>query len=138
MLALRVAGASLVVLALFHVVLWRALNWGEEIARMSPLSARVFSVHTFFIAFVLAALGLLSALAPALLLDRSDLARVLLGAIVVFWIARFIMQPLVFDRVMREGWTRSRVLRVGASLLWLAYVGVYGAALLVQLGALAR
>ena len=141
---LRAAGASLVALSLFHAVLWRTLDWGKEITRISRLSARVFAVHTFFIAFVLGALGLLSLVRPDLLLVRGDLARVVLSAVVVFWIARLVMQPLVFDPVMREtqgspgrteAWTQSLFVRLGATLLWIAYVAVYGAALSAQLGA---
>jgi hypothetical protein len=131
---LRVAGASLIALSLFHAFLWRTLAWDREIERLSPLNARVFAVHTFFIAFVLGALGLLSLADPEQLLASSELARLLLMGIVAFWIARLAIQPLVFDRVMVVGWTRSPVLRVGSNLLWAAYVAVYGAALLRQLG----
>ena len=122
------------VLALFHIVLWRALNWGQEIERLSPLSARVFAMHTFFIAFVLLALGALSLLKPELLLEPGELPRLILCGVVVFWIARFLAQPLIFDRVMRVGWTRSLVVRVGAVLLWAAYTAIYAAALLRQWG----
>jgi len=133
-LLLRVAGVSLIALALFHAVLWRTLAWGREIERLTPLNARVFAVHTFFIAFVLGALGLLSLLAPELLLVPSDLARLLLMAIVAFWIARLAMQPLVFDPVMRFGWLRSAALRAGVCVVWASYVAVYGAALVGQFG----
>jgi hypothetical protein len=132
---LRAAGASLIVLSLFHAILWRSLNWGPEIARLSPLNARVFVVHTFFITFVLAALGLLSLVKPELLLAPSELARLLLFAVVVFWVARLAIQFVVFDRVMRQGWTRSPIIRIGACIGWSLYVAVYGAALAVQLGA---
>jgi len=131
---LRVAGASLVVLALLHAVFWRALNWDREVERLSPLNARVFAVQTFFIAFVLLALGLLSLARPELLLVRSELARVLLFGVVAFWVARLLIQPLVFDHLMRDGWTRSALVRIGAPLLWAAYVAVYGVALLRQFG----
>ncbi len=53
-----------------------------------------------------------------------------------FWIARLAIQPLVFDRVMVTGWTKSPVLRIGATLLWVGYVAVYGAALRIQIEAL--
>lgn len=131
---LRVAGASLVVLALLHAVFWRALNWDREVERLSPLNARVFAVQTFFIAFVLLGLGLLSLARPGLLLVRSELARLFLCGVVIFWVARLLLQPLVFDRVMRDGWTRSPLIRVGAPLLWAAYVVLYGTALLRQFG----
>jgi hypothetical protein len=133
-LALRAAGLSLVVLSVFHVVLWRTLDWGREIARLSPLNARVFAVHTFFIAFVLLALGLLSLFRPDLLLARGELARWLLAAVVVFWLARLVIQPLVFDPAMVSGWMRARLLRVGVTVVWALYVVVYGVALLRQLG----
>jgi hypothetical protein len=137
-LLLRVAGASLLVLSLLHAVLWQTLAWGREIERLSPLNARVFAVHTFFIAFVLGALGSLSLVRPELLLAPSELARLLLGGIVVFWLARLLIQPLVFDPVMPLGWLRAPLMRVGVSLVWLTYVAVYGAALFVQFGAKAR
>jgi len=133
-LLMRVTGASLIALSLFHMVLWHTLAWDREIVRLSPLNARVFAVHTFFIAFVLGALGLLSLVEPEQLLAPSELARLLLMGIVVFWVARLAMQPLVFDRVMVEGWTRSPLLRVGSNLLWAGYVAVYGAALVRQFG----
>jgi hypothetical protein len=133
-LALRVAGFGLVVLSLFHVVLWRALDWGKEIERLSPLNARVFAVHTFFIAFVLLGLGLLSLFEPDLLIAPSALARWLLVGVVVFWLARLVIQPLVFDPAMSTGWTASRPLRAGTLFVWAGYVCVYGAALLCQLG----
>ena len=132
LLLLRAAGLSLIALSLFHTVLWRSLGWGLEATRLSPLTASVFAVHTFFIAFVLCGLGLLSFTRPELLLDRSELGRLLLEGVVLFWVARMAMQPLVFDRAMREGRTRRPVVRVGVNVVWLAYVVVYGAALLRQ------
>lgn len=135
-LALRIAGGSLLVLSVLHVALWRTLDWSREAGRMTALNARVFFVHTFFIAFVLFALGALSLVRPDLLSTPSELARLLLAGIVTFWVARLVVQPLVFDRVMRgaPGWTGSRFVRVGANVVWLGYVAVYGAALLAQLG----
>jgi hypothetical protein len=133
-LLLRAAGASLVVLSLFHAVLWRVLAWDREVERLSPLNARIFAVHTFFVAFVLGAVGLLSLVRPDLLLAPSELARLLLAGLVVFWLARFALQPIVFDPVMRHGWMRRPFVRAGASLLWASYVAVFGAALLRQCG----
>lgn len=134
-LLLRIAGSSLIALALLHVVLWRQLNWHHEAERMSPLNARVFFVHTFFIAFVLLALGLLSLGRPDLLLAKTELAKLLLSGIVAFWIARLVVQPFVFDRAMRTapGWIGTSLVRVGVNVVWLSYVAVYGAALLDQL-----
>lgn len=131
---LRGAGASLIILALFHAVLWRALNWEREIERLSALNARVFVVHTLVVVFVLLAMGLLSLARPDLLIIRSELARLLLVGIVFFWAMRLLMQPVVFDPVMQEKWTRSALVRIGATLLFAGYVVIYGLALFRQFG----
>jgi hypothetical protein len=132
---MRCVGASLLVLGLFHAVLWRTFDWGRQIAQLSPITARVFVVHMLFIVFVLSALGLLSLGWPELLLVPSELARLLLYAIALFWLLRLAFQPLVFDRAMGAGWTGSPVVRLGASLLWVSYLAVYGVALMRQFGA---
>ncbi len=138
-LLLRLSGASLIVLSLFHGVLGRVLDWKKDTKKLTPLNARIFAVHTFFIAFVLLMLGLLSFGYPRLLLDRSDLARLLLGAVVLFWVLRLVIQPLIFDPVMRQQpgeprvrWEGTWVIRGGNMLLWIAYIAVYGAAFLRQ------
>ncbi len=129
---LRLVGASMIVLALFHVVFWRTLNWNREVKALSPMAACAFAAQTFFIAFVLMGLGLLSLLRPHLLVTHSELARILLCWIVLFWLARLLMQPLAFDRAMKGG-PLGR-LRIGASLIWALYIAVYGMALLNQYG----
>jgi hypothetical protein len=131
-LLLRAVGLSLILLSGFHAVLWRSLNWSRDIERLAPLNARVFAAHTFFVVFVLSALGLLSLAKPDLLLEPSELARLLLVAIVAFWVARLAMQPLLFDAVMRSGWLGSPLIRISANLFWLTYVVVYGMALARQ------
>ncbi len=68
----------------------------------------------------------------------SDLARLLLYALVAFRLARLLLQPLVFDRAMTDGWTARPVVRVGATALWAGYVLIYGAALFLQISAGSR
>src|SRR5882672_2484336 len=55
---LRVAGAGLILLAGLHLSIGRHLNWCEDAARLSPVNAAIFHVHTFFICFVLVMMGL--------------------------------------------------------------------------------
>jgi hypothetical protein len=131
-LVLRLVGASHIVLALAHVVLWRLFDWSREIAQLTPLTARVFAVHTFFIAFVLAALGALGFARPDLLITPSDLARLLLGATVLFWGLRVFAQPLVFDPVLLRGSPYRFPVRAAATLLFVGYVVVYAWALARQ------
>jgi hypothetical protein len=130
---LQITGASLVFLAFFHLVIWRMLHWTEESARMSPLNARVFAVHTFFVTFVLGALGALTALRPELLLQKSDLGRYVLFATVLFWLCRLLIQLLVFDPVLWLGRPWRTLARIAASLVWCAYSAIFAVALAGQL-----
>jgi hypothetical protein len=131
-LALRVIGASHIALALAHVVLWRLFDWSREITKLTPLTARVFAVHTFFIAFVLAALGALGLGRADLLLTRSDLARWLLWGIVIFCGLRALAQPFVFDPVMLRGSRLRGPVRIAALLLFSTYTAAYALALAKQ------
>jgi hypothetical protein len=131
---LRVLGASHLALALAHVALWRLFGWSSEIERLSPLTARVFAAHTFFVAFVLAALGALALARPDLLVAPSELARLLLGAIVAFWLLRLLAQPFLFDRVLLLGSRHRTLVRGAATLLFAIYVAAYGWAFARQLG----
>jgi len=100
LVALQAIGASNVVLGLAHVFLWRVFAWTRETKRLSPLTARVFAVHTFFVAFVLVLLGALALLHADLLVAPSALGRLVCGATAVFWLLRLLAQPFVFDPVL--------------------------------------
>ena len=115
-----------------HLVFWRLFAWRAEIARLSPLTARVFVVHLGFIMLVLTGLGCLLVGSPELLVERSPLARVLLGGLVVFWTARLVVQPVVFDPVLARGRRWRLPLRIVATLGWTLYVLVFGAAFVHQ------
>jgi hypothetical protein len=120
---LRIAGGSQIVLGLAHVLIWRRLGWTAELRAMTPLTARVFTVHTFFIAFVLVAFGTLELVHPELL--ASPLGRFLLGGSALFWSLRLVAQPVVFDPVLLVGSPWRTPLRIAATALFAAYVGVY-------------
>lgn len=134
-LALRIVGLSHLVLGLAHIVLWRALRWGKECERLTPLTARVFFVHTFFIAFVLMALGAVALLRPDLLVVRSELARLVLGAAVAFWLLRLLAQPLIFDPVLLIGSPYRTPVRVAAVLGLSVTTAVYAWAFAAQFAA---
>ncbi|MCB9653092.1 MAG: hypothetical protein H6729_03025 [Deltaproteobacteria bacterium] len=131
-IVLRIAGVSLLVLACLHGAFWRTFRWSEAMKCLSPLNARIFITHMVFVIFILVAQGMLLVLRPDLLLTGSDLARLLLYALIAFWLLRFVLQPLVFNPVLQEGWTGSVIVKIGSMLLWLAYAVMFGKALLSQ------
>lgn len=133
-LALRIVGASHLLLGVGHALLWRLFGWTKETATLAPLTARVFAVHTFFIAFILVSLGALALGRPDLLTTRSDLARLLLGTALAFWVLRLAAQPVVFDSVLLRGSTYGWPVRTAALVLFTSYVAVYAWALSRQIG----
>lgn len=132
--ALRLVGASHLLLALAHAVLWRAFAWSAELRRLGPLTARVFGVHLGVVVFVLSGLGALAAVRPELLTTPSELGRLLSGAIFLFFSLRLLLQPLVFDPVLLRGSPWRPWIRLAALLLFSLYVAVYGCVLSRQLG----
>ncbi len=100
---------------------------------MSPLNARVFWVHLFFVMFVLAAQGFLLLSRPDLLIAKSELARLVLGAFVVFFVLRLVAQPRVFDPVFAVGHPSRNALRLIASLGWVMYSHVQRRSKIVQI-----
>lgn len=131
---LRIVGLSHMLLGVAHVPIWKLFDWTNEIAPLSPLTRRVFAVHTFFIVFVLVALGTLTLVRPELLLTPTALAQLLLGAGVTFWALRLLAQVVVFDPVLLPGTRYGWLLRRAATLLFSIYVLVYGLVLSRQLG----
>jgi hypothetical protein len=132
-IALRIAGATHIALGLAHAAFWRVFGWTAETARLSPLTARVFAAHTFFVAFLLVALGALALGRADLLVAPSELAQLVIGGSLVFWFLRLLAQPLVFDAALTDAPPWLQWLRAGAFALLPAYVAVYAWAFANQL-----
>ncbi len=130
----QLVGATQIVLGLAHSFIWRAFGWTDEMKKVSPLTARVFFAHTFFIAFVLVGFGALQVLRPDLLTTPSGLTRSLLGVIVMFWGLRFLAQPFLFDPVLLPGSSLRTPMRLAAWLTFAGYTAFYAVALARMIG----
>lgn len=119
----RLIGASQLALAVSHVGIWRMFGWTDELRALTPLTARVFAVHTFFIAFVLTAIGTLELCRPDLL--HGELAHLVLVTAALFWTLRLVAQPIVFDPVLLVGSKWRTPLRLCASALFACYAAVH-------------
>lgn len=126
--ALRLTGFSLLVLSGLHLVFFRVFDWGGDAKQLTPLNRRVFFAHLFSVVFVLSALGVLLVSRPELLVRRSELARYLSAATLVFFVLRLLAQPLFFDDVLAIDWRWRTALRWLAMALWVFYTGVFAAA----------
>ena len=92
------AGLGQLGLALGSLAVPRVLRWSEDTSRLRPLTRKVFWTYATYIWTTNIAFGLLSTAAPALLTDRSPLARVVCGYVAAYWGARLLVQFFYFDR----------------------------------------
>jgi hypothetical protein len=98
------------------------------------LTRQVFWTYAAYIWATNLSFGLLSALAPCWLLDRSPLAAVVSGFIAVYWAARLVIQFAWFDRGgLPSGWA-VRLAEAALVGLFAFLTAVYGWALSFNLG----
>ena len=95
---LLVAGVGQLILVVASLAIPRVLRWPEDLARLRPLTRQVFWTYAGYIWATNLAFGLVSALAPRWLLDRSPLAGAVCGFIATYWGARVAIQFVYFDR----------------------------------------
>jgi hypothetical protein len=132
-LHLKIVGISLLLLSLAHAFFARRFNWGEELKRLSLLNRQIFLVHCFFIALILAMFGLLALVFTEALLERTALARIVLGGLLTFFLTRLVIQFCVYDASLWRGDRFNTRVHVFFSFLWAYYAAVFGWALWNQL-----
>jgi len=77
----------------------KLLGWRREVARLEPLTARVFWTYSGYILAMNVSLGLLSVLMPQRLAEQTPLAIAITSFIALYWLSRLVIQFAVFDRV---------------------------------------
>jgi hypothetical protein len=119
-----VAGVAQLVLIVASLAIPRVLRWGEDTARLRPLTRQIFWTYAGYIWATNLCFGLLSALAPQWLLDRSPLAGAVSGYIAAYWAARLLLQFVYLDRrdVPPGVWPRLAEVALVALFLYLAVV----------------
>jgi len=131
-----IAGAGQLALIAASVFIPRVLRWGEDTAKLRPLTRQVFWTYAIYIWCTNLAFGLVS-LRPGWLLDRSRLAGCVTGFISAYWVGRVLIQFFYFDRSDAPAGLHIRLAEVALIVLFIYLSLVYGAALLHNLGVLA-
>src|SRR5207244_865294 len=99
----------------------------------SPLNRQIFQVHCFFIGLVLAMFGSLALGFTSTLLERTPLARIVLSGLVLFWLARLLVQFFVYEPSLWKGNRFNTRIHWLFGMLWAYYVTVFSWALWHQL-----
>ena len=128
-LHLQIVGALLLSLGISHAFYSRYFGWGRELASVSLLARRVFQVHSFFVALAVSLLGICSLFYTDALLEPTQLSRLLLAGVVIFWTCRLLVQWFVYDAAIWRGRTFYTVMHITFSLLWSYVILAYAAAL---------
>ena len=127
------AGVGQIALALASLAIPRVLRFEEETAKLRPLLRQMFWTYAGYILCTNLSFGLLSALAPASLLDGSPLAAAVTGFIAVYWGARVVLQFAWFDRSDAPPGAHVRLAEAALVLLFVFLTCVYGLALAANL-----
>jgi hypothetical protein len=130
------SGVGQLALVLASLAIPLVLGWRDQTAALRPLLRQLFWTYAAYIWFTNLCFGLLSALAPHLLLDRSPLAGVVTSFMAVYWGARLTIQFAYFDRSDAPGGLAVRLAEVALVGLFTFLALVYGCATVFNLGGL--
>lgn len=131
-IALKSAGVMLLLLGLSHAFFGERFQWKEELERLSLLNRQIFYVHTFFIALIVVMLGVLALFYTGTLIEKTALARVVLGGIVIFWLCRLWIQFFGYHSSLWKGDRFNTGVHIIFSVLWTYLVVIFGWALWLQ------
>lgn len=125
-IALRVAGASLLFLAIAHVFYSKRFGWEEDFAKVSLLNRQIFYVHCIFICLVLTLMGLLCLAWPGTLLQPSPLGLLVAAGFCIFWLLRLLTQWFVYDAKLWRGKRFETFMHAVFTSVWTFYTAVFG------------
>jgi surface polysaccharide O-acyltransferase-like enzyme len=123
--AIRVAGFVQLAIAASSLFIPRVLGWRRDVARLQPLTARVFWTYSGYVLATNIAFGLLSALMPERLAEHSPLAIAVTAFIGVYWLSRLVIQFAIFDRVEAANAPLFRVARLLYVTAFVSLTAVY-------------
>ena len=133
-LSLRFAGAGLILLALLHVPIGNHLRWREDAARLTPVNASIFRVHTFFICLVLVLMGLPCLFDPWVFLERSRAGCWIAWSYAAFWGIRLYVQWFVYPSDLWRGKPPEAMTHFVFTIVWAALTALFALCGLWQLG----
>jgi hypothetical protein len=116
-LHLKIIGILLIVIALLHFTFPRYFNWKRELMPLSAINRQLMYVHSFFIAFVVFLIGLLSLTSPDELIGTALGKRISLG-LGIFWAARLYVQFFGYSSEVWKGKTFETGVHVVFAILW--------------------
>lgn len=134
--AITITGWGHVILIVGSLAIPHILQWGEQTAALRPLLRQVFWTYSVYIWATNLWFGLISLCATQMLVERNALGAWVTGFITLYWGARIGIQIFYYDRSDAPQGAHTRFGEIGLFILFIGFTGVYGTALLHQLGAI--
>ncbi len=132
--AVRAAGIGQLAIVAISFGVPRALRWGEDLLSLRPLNRQVFFTYAGYIFVTNLCLGLLSTIAPHLLVEKTTLAMLVCSYITAYWGARFLIQIFYFDRSDAPKGPLYKFADIALTAGFLGLTAIYGLCIARQLG----
>jgi len=94
---LQIGGLLQLSILIASALVPRVLDWRRNLAGLHPFLRKLFWVYGAFIVFVIIAFATLTLLHAGAMATGEPVARSLCFFIAIFWLARFVVQFVVFE-----------------------------------------
>ena len=84
-----IGGINFLLFGLFHLTFWRALNWKNELVKLTEINSNVMQMLNIGISVFMLAFGFIM-LFYRIEISNSALGKTLLIAFALFWLARLV------------------------------------------------
>ncbi|TMM57017.1 hypothetical protein FEE95_11025 [Maribacter algarum] len=121
---IKIAGFSLMALALVHIIFPKYFSWKSELKNLSLINRQMMQVHTFFIALIVFLVGLLCTSSNTDLVHTPLGKRISLG-LSFFWGIRMGIQFFGYSPKLWKGKVFETIVHIVFSLLWIYLATVF-------------
>jgi len=117
-------GVLLIALASVHVIFPKYFDWKRDLAALQLINRQVMYVHTFFVALVVALMGILCLLAADDLVS-TKLGQMVCVGLAIFWGCRLYVQFFVYSPRLWIGKRFETLVHVVFSATWIYLTWVF-------------
>ena len=125
LLHLTIIGWLLITLAAVHVIFPRYFNWKDDLAPLSLINRQMMQSHTFFIALMVFAIGLLCVTSATELIG-TPLGKKLCLGLMIFWGLRLFFQLFIYSSQLWRGKAFETAMHIAFTGFWLYMTFIFG------------
>ena len=118
---IRLGGAYIIVLMVFHLMFWRLFDWRNDLRSLTFLNRAVMQVLNISITVIFGLFAYISLVHTDELLD-TGLGRTLLAGLALVWAARAVQQAIFFKLRTAASWAFLGFFALGSLLYGLPLV----------------